>query len=359
MKTKTTNVMLQYKSLVASIRIDHVSYTAILDRLIEAIDEVGFAPVPTCLHLIGETRTGKSSVVKDFLDRYRVSTKNAENQQSVVVATAPPKATVKSLLEQLLKGLGDPHWSRGTESNMADRLHTMLRSVSCRMIVIDEFQHLCDKGQQKRLALTSDFLKALVEENAWGLVAVGLPSSASVINANAQLAGRFDATLKMPLFDWRDPALKKQFKAILISFGKQLAPFELPDFKNDENALRMYLATSGRLGLVAKLIDRAVQNAIRKSTYKIRHEDLEVAFQGAIWYAQRFPIADGPFGADLALYPSMEVIGQVLDIATEDLYEDNSGTVTVIKTNTPKVPEAKVPKKSTKANHAKAMAVAL
>ncbi|HZX77385.1 TniB family NTP-binding protein [Lysobacter sp.] len=326
----------QFKNLVGAIRIDHRAYDAIHQALSETYDDVdsdagvdGEPAVPACLLLIGETRTGKSSVVKDFLARNPPKRRKDGMRQAVIYAAAPPEGTVKALLEQLLKALGDPLWSKGSRTNMTHRLLTLLKGVGCRMIILDEFQHLVDKGQKKRLFESADWLKNLVESREWALVAVGLPDSVSVVNANPQLKARFDAPLTMPLFNWQDDHSRRQFKAVLKAFAMELQPFELPALESDEIALRLYLATSGRLGLFAKLMDRAVKTAIRHNTTAIRLDDLAAAFDRAIWYAPTFPLEDGPFGANLDLCRQDEILDQVRALAQQDAYADTSGAVSI------------------------------
>ncbi|MEO8000673.1 MAG: TniB family NTP-binding protein [Arenimonas sp.] len=327
---KSSNSLDIHRAIVSSIRIDHAGYTAIYDRLIEAYEEVGTSPVPICIHLSGETRTGKSCVVKDFLDNFLPEIREDGRRQTVVYAVAPAKGTIKSVLERLLQGLGDPYWNRGTESNQTGRLLHLLKAVDCKMIVLDEFQHLADKSQKFKLSLVSDWLKTLVDTNDFGLIAVGLPTSKSVINANAQLAARFDATLTMPLFDWRDAALRVQFKGLLQAFEKQLHPFELPSLKVEDTAFRFFLATSGRVGLLAKLMDRAVKNAIRSNTTKIRLEDLQAAFMTSIWYATKFPIKDGPFLCSSVLDTRDALAEQVTKMAAQEWVDDQSTPVAVV-----------------------------
>lgn len=325
-----TNNYSDFKGLVNEIRIEHLQYSCIYDALANALEDIDTSAVPVCLHIVGDTRTGKSCVVRDFLSDHKRSSSKRVNQTSVVYAIAPPKATVKGVLSQLLKGLGDPYWSKGTLASMEGRLHLLLEKVSCRMIVIDEFQHLCDKGQRKALYLTSDFLKTLIEDKSWGLIAVGLPSSTAVITTNPQLAGRFDATLTMPVFDWRDTGFRKQFKGLLAAFQKQLKPFHLPDLSEDMNAFRMCMASAGRVGLVAKILDRAVKSAIRKKTHRIPLEDLQLAFDTSVWFAPDFPVANGPFNADMTLHKNDVTVGSVLELAAKELYEDNSEAVEVV-----------------------------
>lgn len=323
----------QHKQLVGTIRIEHSAYEEIYDQLSEAYDDLdgvpGEAAVPACLMVIGETRAGKSCVVRDFMSRHLPKRTKEGVRQAVVYATAPSKGTVKALLEQLLKALGDPNWAHGSESNMTKRLLKLLKGVGCRMIILDEFQHLADKGQKRRLSGTADWLKELVEGKEWALVAVGLHESVAVINANRQLVSRFDVPLVMPIFDWRDNHSRRQFKGVLVAFAKQLTPFELPGLGSNEMALRMYLATSGRMGLFVKLMDRAVKTAIRVGTTKIRLEDLDAAFRRAIWYAPDFPLKDGPFFSDILLCEADGVLDGVAAIGAQDSYGDVSGTVVV------------------------------
>jgi len=198
-------------------------------------------------------------------------------------------------------------------------------------------------------------LKNLLECNAWGLVAVGMPNSSRVIDADAQLAGRFDPTLTMPLFDWRDARMQLEFQGVLRAFMLQLVPFELPDFSHPDNAFRMYLATSGRLGLLAKLIDRAVKRAIERQSTRIEMKHLEAAFRESIWYAPRFPIVDGPFLARLEPCQAATHVQTVLDLSTHDVYEDNSATVQIIR---PRANESGKPDRS-KRRHCEEMAAAL
>lgn len=327
------NPLEKHKGLVNSIRIDHAAYKGIFERLVEACDDVGSSATPICLHIAGESRTGKSCVVNEFLGKYRPTRGKEGLQQTVVYAVAPENATVKALLHQLLYGLKDPYWARGSVANMSQRLLLLLEGVGCRLIILDELQHLCDKGQNILLKHAADWLKTLVESKKWGLVAVGMPESASVIQRNVQLAWRFDATMTMPLFDWADASSRKQFKGILKAFVDALKPFELPRLDSDEMGLRTYLATNGRVGIFAKIMDQAVNAAIRRRSTQIRTEDLAVAFEKSVWYASRFPLAGGPFRADIDLCRQDAVAVQVAELAKQEVYEDNSATVSITRLN--------------------------
>lgn len=325
MKANTIDLR-RYRNIVSSIRIYHEAFAMIREEVVAAYEDVTPDGLPVCLLIVGESRTGKSSVVRQMLDQYVPD--EGENQ-SVLYAVAPAKATLKSLLEALLKGLGDPYWSRGSESNMTQRLYTQLEQVNCRMIILDEFQHLCDKGQAKQLDILADWLKVLVENGHWGLIAVGLPESASIVNRHPQLAGRFEPLLRMPTFDWMDKASRSQFKGILKRFRLELAPFELPLIEDEHLAFRMFLATAGRVGLIAKLLDRAVKDAIRERRLQIRIADLQAAYGHAIWASSWFPVKDGPFLADQASISGTLVLQEVMARAKHEQVADTSSVVEV------------------------------
>ncbi len=329
MNDETNNDLSKYRNIVAQIRVDHAAYADILDELREAYDAIGQTPSPVCLLITGESRTGKSSVVTDMLESYLPQRVDDRTIRTVVYAVAPAKATVKSLLESLLRGLGDPHWSRGSESNLTQRLYTLLDAVKCRLIILDEFQHLCDKGQQRKLDFVSDWLKVLLETGKYGLVAVGLPAAASVVHNHTQLIGRFDDELRMPLFDWQDDASAKQFRGILHQFQEEMHPFELPPLGSKEMGVRMYLASAGRIGQVARILDRAVRDAIRHGRVEIRMDDLAVAYKRAIWSARLFPLEAGPFGATLEQLGMKGIQDTILANAALEKVADESGAVAV------------------------------
>ncbi|MDG2517198.1 hypothetical protein ABIE51_000660 [Lysobacter sp. OAE881] len=340
----------KYRDVVQTLRVEHAAYTELMEELKAAYDDIGLSAVDVCLIVLGEPRTGKSSVATDMLDE-RVAKQSADSlTRNVVYAVAPSPATVKSLLECLLYGLGDPHWNRGTVSSMTQRLYTLLKAAKCRMIILDEFQHLCavdgsdsesatgaagarrphrSSGAVQRQKATADWLKVLLETTGIGFVAVGLPHAASVIQSNRQLSGRFDPPLRLPVFDWCEDASRAQFLGILQQFQKGLEPFQFPPFDSDAMGLRMYLASAGRIGLLAKFLDRAVRNAIRAKTVQIRLEDLAEAYRASIWSAPLFPVKGGPFGADFSALQLRGVQEQVLADASKEPCADVSGAVKV------------------------------
>ena len=286
--------LLRHMDLVKNLCIETPTYTAIQHDLHRTLEETSTSSTPACKHYFGHSRTGKSFVFREFEAGYPARRTENGLKKDVIYAQAPVNGTIKGLMEALLMALGDPLWMVGTYSNMLARLLKLLDQAETKMIILDEFQHLVDKGQRAMLNRTTDWLKALVEPNTFSLVCVGLPSSKALIFGSEQLSLRFDATTEVPVYDWTDPQSRKVFRSVLDAIQQRLSPFEMPRLASPDMALRMFLACGGRIGLLSKLLDRAVKNAIWDDRTAIRLEDLHKAFTTAIWFADSAPMEGGP-----------------------------------------------------------------
>lgn len=310
-------------NILSRVRIQHPAFDAALHELEHCFDSVGKTDFPQCLHLVGPSRAGKTCVVNEFRKKYP-TVRNADGlHMPIVYAEIPPTGTIPGVMENLLQALGDPHWARGSISNKLARVKEGLQRCGCRMVVLDELQHLADKGQNLRLKQTRDWLKAMVGSNQWALVVCGLDTSRAVIAQDAQLKCRFDAPVEIPRFEWTDDTLYRQFLGVLGGFQDGLAPFSFPDMQDEAIALRFYLATGGLIGLVVKLLQRAIENAIKDNRTAIGLPDLEAAFRRAIHFASAIPVNQGPFTSKLLDTPLDERRAFAVKLATaeEDVAE--------------------------------------
>lgn len=275
------------------------SFTLIHKCLRRMLFESGMTSTPACKLIIGHSRSGKSFAIREFEALFPAVRTPAGLKKEVIYVQAPIQGTIKGLMQALLEALGDPHWESGTNSTLLARLKKLLRSVGCKMIIIDEFQHLADKGQQAKLKHTTDWLKGLVEVASFCIVCVGLPESELIIRRTEQLRTRFDATIEVPVYDWTNDYSRKNFRSVVACIQKSMFPFQVPDLSSAPFSLRLFIASGGRIGLLSKLFDRAVKNAIWDNCTVIGLDDFDVAFREAISFASEIPIANGPFLGEL------------------------------------------------------------
>ncbi|WP_047554078.1 TniB family NTP-binding protein [Methylotenera sp. G11] len=260
---------------------------------------------PTCIAVVGESRTGKSRLLES-ISRQHPKQRDTEGAIVPILSVrTPSKPSVKGLVEVMLRELGDPLWyKRGSENEKTERLYTLLTQTRTNAIIIDEFQHFYDKVSHKVQHYLSDWLKIFVDRSGLMLIVAGLPDCMAVINQNQQLRGRFMAPIHMPRFDWNDEDAQAEFIACLESFQQALSRYELPDLTSDEMAFRFYCATGGLIGYLAKILHQACLSAQVNNTFSISLADLARAYEESVWM-DGVVFIQNPFGEDFDTTPSL------------------------------------------------------
>ncbi|MEF3082091.1 TniB family NTP-binding protein [Luteimonas sp. SMYT11W] len=300
---------------IKHMRIKTGAFNTIQACLREALDEAGTTATPSCKHIVGRSRTGRSFALQCFESEFPVRREAHGLRKEVIYVQTPSDGTVKGLMSEILCALGDPKYNSGTAQNMLARLRLQLDAVGCRLIILDEFQHLVDKGQRRKLGATIDWLKLLVERARFSLVAVGLPDSVTIIDRDEQLRNRFDTTIEIPIYTWFDKESRRQFRALLGTIKRHIEPFETVDLVEPDIAQRMMLAASGRIGLIARIFDRAIKTAVSNETRTIRLEDLDAAYRLAVRNSARCTVEGGPFFAALTDHNVRTLWAQLSDAA--------------------------------------------
>lgn len=260
---------------------------------------------PTCLAVVGESRTGKSRLLESISKQYPKQ-RNAEGAVVPILnIRTPSKPSVKGLVEVMLRELGDPLWyKRGSENEKTERLYTLLQQTRTHTLIIDEFQHFYDKVSHKVQHYLSDWLKIFVDRSGLMLIVAGLPDCMAVINQNQQLRGRFMAPIHMPRFDWNDEDAQEEFIACLESFQKGLIRYDFPNLASADMAFRFYCATGGLIGYLAKILHQACLNAQMDNKLSISLEDLAKAYEESVW-VDEVVFIQNPFGQDFDTTPSL------------------------------------------------------
>lgn len=82
-------------------------------------------------------------------------------------------------------------------------------------------------------------------------------------------------------------------------------------------SLRLFIACGGRIGLLSKIFDRAVKNAVRDRRTHITLEHLDQAFRRAVWFSDEVGLEGGPFFAQLSDASAPSVCAQAMHLAME------------------------------------------
>ena len=291
--------------------IRHSTFANAKSGMEQAIQLVSNCCEPVGLALIGETRTGKTTVIDDFCSTYPVEVRQEYVYQPILRIVTPSKPSVKSLADSFLVNLNDSQAGKGSEIVKTNRLKTLIKGMKTRMIIIDEFQHFYDKGTRSTALYVTDWLKTLIDETGVALVVSGLPSCELVLAQNEQLAGRFLNSISMVRFG-PDEANFTEFRGVLASFNKRIAGhISTIDFSNEEMAYRMFCATGGLMGYVSKFLKVLVSDALQTNAKQIDLSCFEKAFSKSTC----MPGALFPEGLGNPFSNSFKVTAPALEIA--------------------------------------------
>lgn len=296
--------------------VPHSVYANASAMLEQTFDYSG-TPEPTCVAIVGEARTGKSRLLEEFRENHP-PTRNADCRETPVLSVrVPAKPTVKGLVELLLHALGDPLPGNGTVTTKTLRLKKLIKKSKTKVVMLDEFQHFQDKASEKICYEVADWLKILVDDTKVALVVAGLPSCQAVISQNEQLAGRFNAAVRMPRFDWAVQAQRDEFVAILHCFYQSMRKhFDVFDFSEQPTAFRLYCGTGGLIGYVSKLLRAVVRNAISTGKIVITYQDLATAYANSIWETGNGMDSATIFNLSVSLTPIQPILSGAAQVGT-------------------------------------------
>lgn len=305
------------KNIIETTLVPHTAFLAAGKRLEQCFTYSDEGLEPICIALVGETRTGKSRALEECENNHPKKRYEDGLQVPILRVKTPSKPTVKGLVELMLRAIGDPKFSAGTENAKTIRLLTLMRNVGTRMVMIDEFQHFYDKGSHKIMYHVADWLKILVDDSRVALVVAGLPTCRAVIDQNEQLTGRFLSPVFMPRFDWSNDEQREEFIAILNAFHESMsAYFDLPKLGSDDMAFRCYCGTGGLIGYLTKFLRQAVWNAIDSGIKTITLEALAHAHDQAVWAKDGFTTINSPFSRSFSHIPSQVELARIRQLGT-------------------------------------------
>lgn len=229
------------------------------------------------LLLVGETGTGKTALLEIFRERHPPSRTAAGIVRPLLFAETPANPTPISLMERLLKALGDPRPTHGTAGTKSMRIATLIEGQGVLLLLLDDLQHMVDKKTDFAVYEAADCLKEIVTTSKISLIGAGLYDAITVVRSNEQLIRRHLSPIVMPRFDWADHKSRECFAGLLKGFRLNLPELDMPELESAEMAFRIYLSSGGLVGLVANLLQQVVWDAVDKQTSIIRLDDFAIA----------------------------------------------------------------------------------
>lgn len=261
------------------------------DRLEQLVAYQCDGEEPECLAIIGDTGTGKTTLLENFV-RSKPRVEHPEfTEVPVLYVEVPAKCSVKLLAAFMLRALGSPYWNRGDEAERTDQLGTLLKACRVRMIILDEVNHLADRGAEKSHYLVGDWIKQLIRSSRLPVVLAGTPAAAILWDTNEQLADRFREQIVLQPLSMEGKRLR-ELRSVLGAF---LGLMDVPciDITEKAHARSIAFATAGRLRDIRRLLVRAVEIAESQSRFAISRSTLAQAFLQVVY--RDAPASRNPF----------------------------------------------------------------
>ena len=289
---------------VSSVLVEHEEFAVGLQRLHQVFRRCERGKEPVCIGIFGESRTGKTRLLEEFLKTYP-SIRHPEGVELPVLrVTTASRPTVIGMLESMLRCLGDPEYSKGKETQKRDRLVILLKAAKTRVIVVDEIQHFVDRRSSKVLHEVADALKLVSDEAGVGLITAGVERAERVLIENAQLDGRFLTPIRLSRFNWSKEAHRKQFVGIAMAFHKSISRYvELPSFDNADMAFRLYVGCGGLMGYVVMFLGKLVWDIGEKGKRTITLNDMSNAYAESVARQRDVGVQLKPFNKCFSVDP--------------------------------------------------------
>jgi Bacterial TniB protein len=245
---------------------------------------------PENLRLFGPSGTGKSTLLKTYRDAYPPFVGEDRTIIPVLYVIVPPVPSMKSMLTAFLDGLGVRNPASGTAIQQTQRVLTLTKECRVELILVDEGQHLIDRGRERTQTTVADALKVVFDSVEIPAVLAGAPRMERLFTINSQLRRRFAGSYTLRPFNCED--LFAPFRGFIHSISADFQKQNRAWLASPEVARLLFFASDGIAGNVVDILRFvAGADAAGRSLALI---DLSTAFRHAVW---EFPAQSAdPFG---------------------------------------------------------------
>ena len=235
------------------------SYAAadtILDRLDDLLEYPRSHRMPG-LQILGDSNSGKTAIGLEFVERHPMDP-NLDGDASVVPVLrieVPPNPDESRLYDEMFIALRQPFRVRDPVSEKARQVRALLEGVGCRMLMLDEFQHVLGPRNDRR-RVVMDVVKHLGNTLRTPIVVLGTTEAQVAVSKDEQLANRL-APVWMPT--WQ---MDREYRRLLASFEATLPLREHTHLQQRDMAALILGLSEGLLGEMRDLLCMAVSEAL-------------------------------------------------------------------------------------------------
>jgi len=235
----------------------------ILDELEDLFTHPPMHRMPNLL-IVSPTNNGKTMIAKRFLARHPSSANPRGDAMHVPVLLVeiPPVPDESRLYDNILEALGAPFKTSDDPSKKEFQVHSQLKRVGLRMLMLDEVHNMLAGSAKKRMVF-ANVLRRLGNRLEAPIVGLGIADAVRAVNNDRQLANRFTP---MYLPRWK---LDDEFYRLLASFERMLPLKQPSNLIAHAIATKLYAMSEGVIGELDRVLKKAAVHAIRTGTERI------------------------------------------------------------------------------------------
>jgi len=176
---------------------------------------------------------------------------------------------------------------------LLDNIITLLKTCETRLVIIDEFQQLAEKGAAKTKAGMCDWVKTLLNESQVPCLLAGIPILETIVDDNDQLSQRYPhrVSLKRLQYQRNHFEAESEWTAVLAKFSSEMIRLgKLTDYiylSDEYFALASYVYCAGNMRGLRFLLNGAFKKSLTRGNRALTLEDFaktanEIVLKGRI-----------------------------------------------------------------------------
>lgn len=249
------------------------------------------------LPICGPSRVGKTYATLPAQQQFTESREGSKRTVAWLYVKISQAPSLSSLPRAILKAAGMGAWAsnRSGPEVLTGQAQDAVRKLGVKFLVIDEAHHYAEKGSKASALDAANAVKNFVDQTGLSCILPGLPSLLGLLNRDEQLRARALASHHFLPYVWQIDDHRTKFEELLADILAYLERSGYSFSLSGDFAQRVYISTSGRIGMVVKLLNEACY--IARESKRIDGTVLRKAHGQAVQHEAEGP---NPFVGDVS-----------------------------------------------------------
>lgn len=237
-------------------------------------------PSLEALPMIAPAGSGKTTIIEAYIKKVSAE-QGADGFTPILYVNLSTNLTVKGFYADVLKSFGDPNFARGTQQQLEQKMKSFIEARQVEVVAVDEVQHLISAETHKVKWDVAELFKNILNDKTCCLVLSGIEKASSLFQGSEQLARRCIAPVVLDPLDELNTDDRKLFTGFIARLDAEMEREEVTEGRSNllegDIPACIFEVSGGRIGIIWRLIDRALMICLERGGTRIVREDLSRA----------------------------------------------------------------------------------